>query len=120
MALIPATRVGTDGQLLEESRRHPRISFSTEVWLGQDGIFTRGEERFSNVSVGGAFIELEHGYPIGSIVNLRFSLPIQSHFITCAAIVRSAHPGQGIGIEFLDLSPEYQDKLQAFVEHRRR
>ena len=41
MPLQPGTTRGPDGRTLKEKRRHPRVSFDTEAWMGQDGIFVR-------------------------------------------------------------------------------
>ena len=97
-----------------EDRLHRRVSIRTEVWRGEDGIFTRGNERLADLSVGGAFIE-GAGTTTGSILNLRFRLPDSNEFITCTAIARNTHDG-GLGVEFLDLSPENINRLAAFVD----
>ena len=34
-----------------------RVSIHTEIWGGEEGIFTRGEERLADLSVGGALIQ---------------------------------------------------------------
>ncbi len=99
---------------MEENRLHKRVTIRTEVWRGEDGIFTRGTERLANLSVGGAFIE-GAGTTTGSILNLRFRLPDSNEFITCTAVARNTHGG-GLGIEFLDLSPENIDRLATFVD----
>ena len=96
----------------EERRAHRRASFNTEVWLGQEGVFTRGAEQLSNVSLGGAFIQTPQSYAVGSVLSLRFAL--RSNFITATVIVRNARLGEGIGVEFLDLSPENSERLEAF------
>ena len=100
-----------------ERRAYPRATFYTEVWLGQDGVFTRTNDRLSNVSLGGAFIETPQGYAVGSILSLRFAL--SSSFVTATAIVRNARLGEGIGVEFLDLSPENSERLEAFIGGQR-
>jgi c-di-GMP-binding flagellar brake protein YcgR len=99
-----------------ERRKYPRLAFDSEVWLGQDGLFTRTTERLSNVSIGGALIETEQGFPEGAIVGLRFALGSIS--INSTVIVRNVYPGQGIGVEFLDISPEDHNRLQVFIEER--
>jgi hypothetical protein len=99
-----------------ERRAYPRVAFDSEVWLGQDGLFTRTTERLSNVSVGGAFIETTQGFPAGAILGLRFALG--STFINSTIIVRNTYPGAGIGVQFLDMSGEDRDRLQAFIDER--
>ena len=99
-----------DGQ---ERRVHRRASFYAEVWLGQEGVFTRTVERLSNVSVGGAFIQTPQAYAVGSVLSLRFALG--SNFITATVIVRNSRVGEGIGVEFLDLSPENSELLDELL-----
>jgi hypothetical protein len=97
-------------------RKYLRVAFDSEVWLGQDGLFTRTSERLSNVSIGGAFIETVQVFPPGSIVGLRFALG--SIFINSTVIVRNVYPGQGIGVEFLDLSPDDRHRLKVSIQQR--
>ena len=79
-------------------------------------MFTRGHERLTNLSVGGAFIDVRGGYVVGSVVSLRFSLG--PHYITSTTIVRYVGPENGIGVEFIDLSPENQQRLDAYIAAR--
>ena len=99
---------------MEEHRVHTRVSIHTEVWRGEDGIFTRGNQRLADLSVGGAFIH-GAGTTTGSILSLRFRLPGGDDFISCTAIARNTHGG-GLGVEFLDLSPDNLKRLATFVD----
>lgn len=99
---------------MQQNRRaHLRVDVESEVWLGMDGVFTRGTERLTNLSVGGAFIEIRGGYALRSILSLRFSLGPQ--FITSTVIVRNIVPGGGIGVEFIDISDENKDRIMTFI-----
>ena len=98
---------------MEEQRLHRRVSFRTEVWRGEDGIFSRGNERLGDLSVGGTYIQ-GAGASIDAILNLRFKLPAGDDFITCTAIARHTRGG-GLGVEFLELSPDNLKRLAAFV-----
>jgi hypothetical protein len=62
------------------------------------------------------FIATVQGFPAGAIVGLRFALGSIS--INSKVIVRNVYPGQGIGVQFLDLSPEDRNRLQAFIQAR--
>lgn len=77
-------------------------------------MFTRGRELLTNLNVGGAFIQAQDGYAVGSVVSLRFSLG--SRHITSTTVVRSVVPGRGMGVEFLDLSPDNMERLVTFIE----
>jgi len=95
-----------------------RLSLALEVWLGQDGVITRTDERLCNLSVGGAHIESGQRYPLESVLNLRFKLPHTSDFITCTAMVRHTSGTHRLGVEFLDLSPDDCYRIKSFIEHQ--
>ena len=101
---------------MTENRIQKRVSIHTEVWRGEDGIFTRGNERLADLSVGGAFIQ-GAGTTTGNSLNLRFRLSGTGtdDFITSTAIARHIGDG-GLGVEFLDLSPDNLERLAAFVD----
>ena len=103
---------------MEEKRKYPRTYLQTEIWLGQDGIFTRTPVMLRDLSEGGAFVETEQRFPIGSILNLRFKLPAASHLISCTVSVRNLRGGAGLGVEFLDISPEDRQQVRFFVENQ--
>lgn len=102
--------------MYEELRKHPRVSLQTELWIGQDGIFTRTDEYLRDLSVGGAFVQSRQVYPIGSIVNLRFKIPGASNLASCTAIVRNMQFGDGFGVQFLDLSGDNFTVLQRQID----
>ncbi len=97
----------------DERRHHPRVSIETEVWIGQDGVYARTTERVTNLSVGGAFIETQSASQVGEIFNLRVAL--RSDYISSTVVVRNVKRGHGMGVAFLDLSPEGKSKLEAFL-----
>jgi hypothetical protein len=101
---------------MEHLRQHPRLSVATELWIGQDGIFTRADEKLSDLSVGGAFIETSQHYSIGCVLSLRFRMPEASRFLTCTAIVRNSQSNQGFGVQFLDLSPDDRWLLDSYIQ----
>ena len=103
-------------KIMQDRRQHPRLSVATELWIGEDGIFTRADEKLSDLSLGGAFIETSQHYAVNSVLNLRFKLPETFRFVTCTAIVRNARFGQGFGVQFMDLSSDDQFQLNAFIQ----
>jgi hypothetical protein len=95
-----------DVAMYEELRRHKRIGLRTELWIGQDGIFTRTDERLRDLSIGGAYIESRQIYPVGAVISIRFKIPAATNLVSCSAIVRNAQMGDGFGVQFLDISRE--------------
>ena len=101
-------------------RRYPRasVSLATEVWVDHTGVTRRVDGRFVVLGAGGAFLEVDETYPIGSRLYLPFRLaPIGE--IACRAIVRDALARKGVGVDFLDLEPPDRARLGAFVEQHR-
>ncbi|HVN80207.1 MAG TPA: PilZ domain-containing protein [Terriglobia bacterium] len=103
---------------MEERRKHPRASIQSEIWLGQDGIFTWNPETLRDLSEGGAFIETGQRFSVGSILTLRFTLPGSSRPLSCTVAVRNLRGGSGLGVEFLDISQDDRHQIREFVQSR--
>jgi len=101
---------------VQERRGEPRVGFDTELWIGQEGVFTRTKARMADVSTGGARIVTSEAYQVGSVLSLRFT--VGPNLINCAALVRYNHPGDGIGVQFLDLSAGDRETLDTFIHAR--
>lgn len=97
------------------NRRSPRAAIRTEIWIGQDGIFTRTPDVLRDLSETGAFIQTPQQFAKGTILSLRFQLPFSVHLISATVIVRHRREGMGVGVEFLDLAQEHLSELRSFV-----
>lgn len=102
--------------MYEQLRKYRRVGLKTELWIGQDGIFTRTDEIMRDLSAGGAFVQSRQVFPIGSILNFRFRIPKVLNFVSCTAIVRNMEVGEGLGIQFLDLSGENLRHVEHYVK----
>ena len=102
---------------METARRHPRanVTFGVDVVSYSAGVSQRDEARLIVLSSGGAFLELDGDYAVGSILKLGFTLPSTTEAITGLAIVRDRLTGSGVGVEFLDLEPRDRERITAFV-----
>ncbi len=116
MPLPPGITLGPDGLRRKEKRQHRRVNLDTEVWLGQDGIFTRKSRPFWNLSATGAFLHIRDLYSVGSVMNLKFRLLDDHKYIMSTVVVRNSLAGHGVGMEFLDLSSHTKDRIRSFVE----
>jgi hypothetical protein len=101
--------------MMKDGRRHPRVILATEIWLGQDGVFTRTDEQLCILSIAGAFIASRHSQAQESLLNLRFKLSQTGDFITCTGMVRAVYQGRGIGVEFVELSADDRERIRAFI-----
>ena len=77
---------------------------------------THLEGRFIVLGEGGAFLELDDSFSTGRLLNLTFTLPQTGDTIGCRVIVRSAVEGKGVGVEFLDISPQERERVSACVQ----
>ena len=102
--------------MYEHLRQHHRVSLTTELWIGQDGIFTRTDELLQNLSVGGAFVHTGQVFAIGAILSFRFRVPNVVNFVSCTALVRNMVVGDGLGVQFLDLSSENVRHIEQYVK----
>ena len=113
-SLLKRSPENSDKGYMAEKRRHVRASLQTEVWLGQDGIFTHTSETLRDLSESGAFIEASQGFALGSIIYLRFRLPYSEQLVSCSVIVRNIRQNGGFGVEFLDISPYDRQQIRSF------
>lgn len=97
------------------NRRYQRATLRTEIWIGQDGIFTRTPDVLRDLSERGAFIQTQQQFAKGSVLSLRFQLPYSPQLISTTVIVRNRRDTVGVGVEFLDLAPQHLDELRSFV-----
>lgn len=101
-----------------EKRKHSRVSLHIEVGLGQEGIFTNSRRALVDLSEEGALIETTEGFSGGSVFSIRFSLPGARNLISCTACVRNQR-NTGLGVQFLDISPDDREKVIALVSDER-
>jgi hypothetical protein len=69
----------------------------------------------TDVSGNGCYIESILPLPVGT--NLNASIWMGEEKLTSTAVVRTCDPGVGMGIEFLTLSTEQQDRFQRYLEN---
>ena len=99
-----------------DRRQFPRMrvfdAVAVDVWLEGAGGHERRSGRLVDLGHGGALLALDDGYPLGTRVSVRFQL-VRLGEVNCRAIVRRDVAGQGVGVEFLDLSATEQKRLSA-------
>jgi hypothetical protein len=89
-----------------ERRRHARFA--------REAVFeTRGPQRcwgeLQDLSLGGCYVNTSAPLPLGTRAEMRITLRDLS--VDLAGVVRAHHPGVGMGIEFVEVSPEANERL---------
>lgn len=96
----------------DERRTNKRIPFVNEVEV--IGIGTR---RCSDLSTGGIYLDTTSFFPEGTLLTIRFKLHRSDERpIEVKARALYGMPGLGIGLAFIDLSPENLERIQKFIE----
>ncbi len=94
-------------------RRHQRIATPKGVWVAwQDGK-QQNVSRVRDLNVGGLFIATPTPLAVGSVVTLLLSVPEGE--IRSRATVRNLIPGEGMGVQFTDISLQDQTRVDKLV-----
>lgn len=104
-------------------RAHQRCDVELEVNLDTDSNFYMGLTE--NISEGGLFVATHRYKPLGTSVTLSFKLPGREQPITIKGEVRWLRPSNGrnevhpgMGIQFVDVGPDEQAAIRAFIRKR--
>ena len=101
------------GKVKAERRRFRRVKIVVEV---QCAALDRREIMMTrDIGVGGLFIKAKFPIPLESELSLIFLLSPLEPAITCRGRVMYSRMGQGMGIQFLDLSEKALQSINKFV-----
>ena len=104
---------------MEEKRRTPRIETNLKFISCSSGLST--DARITNLSSSGAFIESSHLLPADAELAIHLQLPDDPEIMGIDALVvwtksLSSAASAGMGIQFTNITPAHQNKLDAFIE----
>ncbi len=94
-------------------RRHQRIATPKGVWVAwQDGK-QQNVSRVRDLNVGGLFISTPTPLALGSTVTILLSVPEGE--IRSRATVRNIIPGEGMGVQFTEITQQDQERVDKLV-----
>jgi hypothetical protein len=96
----------TDAKPQTPARRHARHPQLTELSMIYEGFEEDVRVRPPDISPHGMFINTSNEYPQGAVLKLRFRLSRTRIVIESRGEVRYCLKGVGVGVEFVDISPE--------------
>lgn len=105
-------------------RKHPRIS-PLIIRARYESGGNAKEGYLLNLSEGGAFLATDELVPLEEVLNLRIDLPWDFGGVSVAAKVvwrsdtlssTSCESQEGLGLTFIDITPQASQKLQNFLE----
>lgn len=119
-ATRPSLPVVREGRTPRRCQRYPIV---VQVHLSSAHNFYTAEAR--NISAGGLFVATAEPLPVGTAVEVQFTLPDLLHVYTARCTVRWLRRAGGLGdlapgmgLSFEDLGPEVAEAIQAFLAHR--
>jgi hypothetical protein len=98
----------------EDKRANKRVSYPCEVECSGVGVgMSPLNPRISDLSVTGVFIDSMVTLPEGTNLKLKFSLP--SLVVSCQGVVMHEMPQFGMGVRFVNLTPEQTVAIEEIV-----
>jgi len=94
-----------------DKRRYPRAALATQIECEQCVSLALSRD----VSFGGMFIETDQPLPIDTRLKLRFNLDDDGPVVMAQAQVTYQVGKLGMGIEFVEVSPEDRKRIEAYV-----
>ena len=97
----------------EDKRRQRRIP--VELWIEVQRGLELYFQRASNLSIGGAYFAQTIPLPVGTNVNLKFTLPGDARQIECHGEIVTAKD-LGMGVQFTDLNADDSARIEALID----
>lgn len=97
----------------DDKRRQRRVP--VELWIEAQADGALYFQRASNLSVGGAYFTQTCPLPLGTKVQLKFTLPGEEAQISCRAEIVTAKE-LGMGVQFTDLSDTDRARIEALID----
>ena len=69
-----------------------------------------------DISTRGMFVNTSRTFPEGAVLNVRFSLAHSGELVQARCEVRYCLPGVGVGVEFVDISPEAVQAIEREIK----
>jgi hypothetical protein len=109
--VAPSPAASADGK--QERRINPRYKCEGSAEFRTEGSDVRTWGTFTDLSLGGCYVEMKATFPVGALVDL--TLDLNDVRVQVKGEVRMSYPFLGIGIAFRDISPENQLHLKQMI-----
>ena len=96
------------------TRRHERISLPKGMVVAWYGGGQQQVSRVKTLGMGGLFVCGDHTLSIGADLRLVFEVP--GGMVQAQAVVRNIVPGEGMGVEFVNMNAEDMVLLERLLQ----
>jgi hypothetical protein len=100
----------------DPQRLNKRLSAIRDLSVNYEGYSECVATRPPDISTRGMFINTNSTFPEGAVLNVQFRLAITNVEIKSRAEVRYCLPGVGVGVEFVEISPEAVAAIEREIE----
>jgi hypothetical protein len=97
-------------------REVPRYTSLRDLRVTYEGHSEEISTRSPDLSIRGMFINTTRTFPEGAVLTVQFQLAGSHEEITTRCEVRYCLPGIGVGVEFVDISPEAVRAIEREIE----
>jgi c-di-GMP-binding flagellar brake protein YcgR len=96
----------------------PEATLQLREWLKQNSPETEQDDppircQLSDLSLGGCYLEISSPFPVATRVTL--SMRAASIEVRAQGVVRVMHPDKGMGVEFVQATPEHRSAVEKFL-----
>ncbi|MGH9688984.1 MAG: PilZ domain-containing protein [Candidatus Acidiferrales bacterium] len=96
-------------KLSKDNRRDARIPVAQGIWVAWTSGVSRIVSKVRDLSAGGVFVSTRDPIPVGTALQMLFSLPEGE--IRVQGIVRFSAKDRGFGVEFTKMGPSDRARL---------
>ncbi len=93
------------------TRRDERFKGYRDLSFTYEGASREIAVRVPDISIHGMFINTNEQFPEGAVLRIRFRLNRLNYEVQVRGEVRYCLPGVGLGVEFVEISPEAQNAI---------
>ncbi len=109
-------RNGPNGKAWDTVRLVPRFSSLSDLSVSYEGHSETISTRLPDISTRGMFINTNHDFPEGAVLNVRFRLTLSGVEVRTRAEVRYCLKGVGVGVEFVEIAPQAVRAIEKEIE----
>ena len=100
----------------DERRKYARVDAHLLATTKEQATGNTGYGRITRVSLSGVYILTTDPSPPRQKVFVEFKLPGSHATLAAETVVRSVHPGEGMGVEFESLTAEQEQDLKEYIQ----
>jgi hypothetical protein len=104
----------TESSAPPERRNYPRYKCEGSATFRTQGSDVRTWGTFTDLSLGGCYVELKATFPAGAVIDLE--LELNGVRAQLKGEVRVSYPFLGMGVAFRNMTPENRRQVQAMID----